>query len=99
MKLNVTICGMLHFKVTILKDDLDMMRVPGCFITCKDATSELTISGCAKKNTGKYNIIAKNQPGESEVGTEVVGIDKPYACTGPIRFITIANDRITLCWE
>ena len=99
MKLNVSVCGIPFPEVTFFKDGVDMMKVPGCSITNKDGSSELSISGCARKDTGKYKITAKNEFGEDDVEVEVVVIDKPSACTGPIRFITILKDRITLCWE
>ena len=66
----------------------DQPLTSGC-VNNREGECDLVISGCARKHTGMYKIIATNDFGVAEATCEVVVIDKPSSCVGPIRFVTI----------
>lgn len=52
-----------------------------------------------RKNTGKYEITAKNACATKVMDFKLQVLDKPGPPEGPIKFSALTNEKVTLWWR
>lgn len=59
----------------------------------------LLIKDAQRKNTGKYEVTARNACATKSMDLNVEILDKPSAPAGPIIFSSIFDDKLTVFWQ
>ncbi len=65
----------------------------------KDEITSLKIPISARTDSGKYTVTAKNPHGEDSADIEVLVYSAPSAPRGPLEYIGVTNDSVTLAWK
>uniref|UniRef100_H2YFD5 Titin n=1 Tax=Ciona savignyi TaxID=51511 RepID=H2YFD5_CIOSA len=78
--------------------DVDLFKVARSSIKTTEDETRLTISNATRADCGHYVVTATNKTGSDSASAQVNVLDKPAACVGPLKIISL-KDRCTVAWE
>uniref|UniRef100_H2YLF1 Titin n=1 Tax=Ciona savignyi TaxID=51511 RepID=H2YLF1_CIOSA len=100
VKLTARIKGRPEPEVEWFKDgDVDLFKVARSSIKTTEDETRLTISNATRADCGHYVVTATNKTGSDSASAQVNVLDKPAACVGPLKIISLNKDRCTVAWE
>uniref|UniRef100_H2YLF3 Titin n=1 Tax=Ciona savignyi TaxID=51511 RepID=H2YLF3_CIOSA len=79
--------------------DVDLFKVARSSIKTTEDETRLTISNATRADCGHYVVTATNKTGSDSASAQVNVLDKPAACVGPLKIISLNKDRCTVAWE